>query len=75
MLWLLLNPNNQLLANRGVVSQISPDSELAENGLVARNFKRRERELDKIRKSLNTNNSTFSMVSISCSLVAGFPIY
>ena len=37
-----------------------------------RNFKRRERELDKIRKSLNTNNSAFSMVSISCSLVARF---
>ena len=39
---LLLTPNNQLVANRGVVSQISPDSELAENGLVARNFKRRK---------------------------------
>ena len=42
VLLLLLNPNNQLVANRGVVSQISPDSELTENGLIARNFKRRE---------------------------------
>ena len=33
---------------------------------------RRERELDKIRKSLNTKNSAFSMVSISCSLVTRF---
>ena len=46
VLGLLLNPNNQLFTNRGVVSQISPDSELAENGLVARNFKRRERDLN-----------------------------
>ena len=28
--------------------------------------------MDKIRKSLNTNNSAFSMVSISCSLVTRF---
>lgn len=46
VLGLLLNPNNQLFTNRGVVSQISPDSELAENGLVVQNFKRRERDLN-----------------------------
>ena len=36
VLWLFLNPNNQLFTNRGVVSQISPDSELAENGRCPR---------------------------------------